>query len=335
MNAPPDGFRPTSNAGDCATRAAARDSARELRDNRSRMSLNSGFEYEERVGRESAGRTVLEHLSGRYPHSSAADWSARIAEGAVRLDGRRVETSTRLAPGQRLAWRRPPWEEPDAPQGFALLYRDADVLGVAKPRGLPTLPGGGFLERTLLHRVRVLFPGASPLHRLGRHTSGLVLFARTREAHAALSRAFARREVRKRYRALATGDPRADAFDVDTPIGLVPHALLGSVHAATASDKPAHSRVQVVERREGAFLCDVWISTGRPHQIRIHLAACGHPLVGDPLYVTGGLPAPASRALPGDPGYRLHAAELAFVHPRTGRETVWTCPAPAELRRSA
>ena len=299
------------------------------------MSLNSGFEYTERVGRDGAGRTVLEHLSGRYAHSSAADWCARIEEGAVRLDGHRVETSTRLAAGQRLEWRRPPWEEPDAPTGFALLYRDADVLGVAKPRGLPTLPGGGFLEHTLLHRVRAHFPGASPLHRLGRHTSGLVLFARTREAHAALSLAFARREVRKRYRALAAGVPRADEFDVDTPIGRVPHALLGGVHAALASGKPARSRVAVVEHRAGAFLCDVWISTGRPHQIRIHLAACGHPLVGDPLYVAGGLPAPDSKALPGDPGYRLHAAELAFVHPCTGRETVWTCAAPAELRRSA
>ena len=299
------------------------------------MGLNSGFDYVESVGRDAVGRTVLEHLARRYRHSTAAEWRARIEDGAVRLDGRCVEASTLLAPGQRLAWRRPPWEEPAAPACFAILYRDAEVLGVAKPAGLPTLPGGGFLERTLLHRVRALYPDASPLHRLGRHTSGLVLFARTPEAHAALSRAFARREVRKRYRALAAGDPPAETFDVRVPVGRVAHARLGDVHAAAERGKPAHSRVQVVERRRGAFLCDVWISTGRPHQIRIHLAACGHPLVGDPLYLAGGLPAPDSTALPGDPGYRLHAAELGFLHPRTGRETVWTCRPPVELRRRA
>jgi 23S rRNA pseudouridine1911/1915/1917 synthase len=299
------------------------------------MSVNSGFDYVERVGRDGAGRTVLDHLAQRYRHASAAEWSARIEAGSVRLDGRPVAVSTLLETGQRLEWRRPPWEEPEAPACFAILYRDADLLGVAKPAGLPTLPGGGYLERTLLHRVRAHFPGASPLHRLGRHTSGLVLFARAPEAHTALSVAFARREVRKRYRALAAGTPRAETFEVRVPIGRVPHALLGDVHAAAETGKPAHSRVAVVEQREGAFLCDVWISTGRAHQIRIHLAACGHPLVGDPLYLPGGCPAQDSTALPGDAGYRLHAAEIAFIHPRTGRETTWTCRAPFALRRQS
>ena len=97
---------------------------------------------------------------------------------------------------------------------------------------------------------------------------------------------------------------------------------------------PSFDEVLVLERREGAFLCDVRIATGRPHQIRIHLAAAGHPLVGDPLYGPGGTPLDGSRALPGDPGYLLHAAELRIVHPRTGRELDVSCAPPPLLRET-
>jgi 23S rRNA pseudouridine1911/1915/1917 synthase len=121
---------------------------------------------------------------------------------------------------------------------------------------------------------------------------------------------------------------------VDRPIGPVPHRLLGSVHAASADGRPASSRIDVIERRPGAFLCDVRIATGRPHQIRIHLAATGHPLLGDPLYGAGGVPEAATDAVPGDPGYLLHAAEATLHHPRTRRRLVLTCAPPPPLRRA-
>jgi 23S rRNA pseudouridine1911/1915/1917 synthase len=260
------------------------------------------------------------YLARRYPHSTRPQWETRIASGAVRLRGR------------TLTWTRPPWAEPEAPECFAVLHRDGELLAVAKPAGLPTLPGAGFLERTLLSLVRAFDPEARPLHRLGRFTSGVVLFARTREGRAHLARQFASRTVGKRYRALATGTPPAETFAVSAPIGAVPHPLLGSVHGACPGGREARTAVTVLERREGLFLCEARIETGRPHQIRIHLAAAGHPLAGDPLYGPGGVPAPGTRALPGDPGYALHALELRVVHPRTGREVVFSCAPPPPLR---
>jgi 23S rRNA pseudouridine1911/1915/1917 synthase len=297
------------------------------------MALNDGFEYREHLGPEADGERLLAYVSRRYGHSSTSEWRMRIESGRVLVDATPASADAVLRHGQTLVWRRPPWKEPDAPASFAVLYEDETLLAVAKPAGLPTLPGGGFLQATLLHRVRAHAPEVSPLHRLGRWTSGLVLFAKTRTARAELGRQWAAQGVRKRYRALAGGEPARREFSVDHPIGPVPHPVLGTIHAATSEGKSAASRVVVLERRARGFLCDVFIATGRPHQIRIHLAAAGHPLAGDPLYGVGGIPEPGCRALPGDPGYRLHAAELGFRHPRTDTKVTIECPPPPLLRR--
>jgi len=295
--------------------------------------FNRGYEYRERLGPDADGESLLAYLGRRHRHSTSAEWAARIADGQVLIDCRPAAAASILRRGSMLIWRRPPWIEPEAPRSFSILYEDADLLAVAKPAGLPTLPGANFLQATLLYQVRTYAPDAAPMHRLGRWTSGIVLFARHQAARADLMHQWTSRQVVKRYRTLATGRPRADALTVATPIGPVPHALLGTVHAAAAHGKPALSWVTVLERGDDIFLCDVQIATGRPHQIRIHLAAAGHPLVGDPLYGIGGVPAPDSRTLPGDPGYHLHAAELKVCHPRFGRELVIACEPPPSLRR--
>jgi 23S rRNA pseudouridine1911/1915/1917 synthase len=298
------------------------------------LNMNEGFEYREQLGPDADSRTLLDYLGQRYCHSSPAEWAERIESGQILIDAQRTHAETVLHRGCELVWRRPPWIEPDAPTSFSVLYEDSDLLAVAKPAGLPTLPGANFLQATLLYQIRTFAPDATPLHRLGRWTSGLVLCARNHNARTEMIRQWSAKQVGKRYRALASGLPGWDEITVIEPIGPVPHTLLGSVHAATAQGKPSLSQVVILERRQDCILCDVRITTGRPHQIRIHLAKVGHPLVGDPLYIKGGLPAPNTRALPGDPGYFLHSAELSFHHPSTGRETIISCEPPLLLRRS-
>ena len=293
--------------------------------------LNAGFEYREQAGPASEGMTVVDHLAARYRHSTPEVWRARILDGQVRVGGTIAAPDDLLRAGDRITWSRPPWDEPDVPLAFAILHLDDAVIAVAKPRGLPTIPNGGFLAHTLLHVVRAHFPGATPVHRLGRGTSGLVLFARTAAARAALSAAWRAGAVEKTYRALVTGTPAVSAFTVETPIGLVDHPRLGRIYAATPSGKPARSHVRVLAARGTSTLVEVDIPTGRPHQIRIHLAAAGHPLVGDPVYAEGGRPSETA-GLPGDPGYRLHAWRLRVAHPATGGRLKLECAPPPDLR---
>jgi 23S rRNA pseudouridine1911/1915/1917 synthase len=297
--------------------------------------VNEGFEYRTRLGGEANARQLLEYLAQTYSKFSRDEWRRRIESGRVLVDEQQARADTILRAGQWLVWARPPWDEPDVPLSFAILHRSAEVLAVAKPSGLPTVPGGGsFVNHTLLSLVRRHFPGASPLHRLGRATSGIVLFATTSRAFSDIAAQWRRGEVLKRYLALVVGSPLDNRFPVDVPIGPVPHPLLGTINAASPAGKRAHSDVTVLERRDGCALVEVRILTGRPHQIRIHLAAAGHPLVGDRVYAVGGAPARDCRALPGEPGYHLHAALLGFTDPATGGWTEVTCGPPPILRAS-
>jgi 23S rRNA pseudouridine1911/1915/1917 synthase len=292
--------------------------------------MNDGYEYGEQVGADTAGRTVAAHLALRHRHSSAEVWRARIAAGEVLVDGQAAVASTPLRAGQIVVWRRPPWDEPAVPLAFAVLFRDAHLLAVAKPRGLPTMPAGGFLTHTLLHVVQRRFPEAAAMHRLGRGTSGIVLFARTDQARRGIAKAWRSGAVVKEYRALVTGVPLREAFDVDTPIGLVDHPRLGRVYAAVTEGKRSLTHVRVLAARDGQALVEATIPTGRPHQIRIHLAAAGHPLVGDPLYAAGGGLRPRP-ALPGESGYHLHAYRLELDHPVTGARVEIECGPPRAL----
>ena len=272
------------------------------------------------MGSSAAGQTVLDYLASTRTHSTASEWAGRLERGEVEVGGACADATVRLRPGQTVVWHRPPWDEPEVPSTFEILHEDEALIAVAKPSGLPTMPAGGFLQHTLMNLLREQYPEASPLHRLGRCTSGIVLFARTQSAAASLSKAWREHEVKKTYRALATGVTHTDIFVIDAAIGPVAHPLLGEVEAASESGKPSHSVAIVLERRVTETVFSVEIKTGRSHQVRVHLAYAGHPLVGDPLYAEGGT-IRHHPGLPGDGGYLLHAEKLAFAHPMTGTNT--------------
>ncbi len=174
------------------------------------MTLNRGFTYRARVAGTARGQTLVAWLSATYTHSPLAEWAKRLARAEVALDGRVATGDETLRAGQEVAWMRPPWHEAEVPLTFDLVHEDAHVVAVAKPSGLPTMPAGGFLDHTLLALVRARFGTVHPAHRLGRFTSGLVLFARTRPAAATLAAAWRSHEVTKDYRALVVGRPRLD-----------------------------------------------------------------------------------------------------------------------------
>ncbi len=296
--------------------------------------MNKGYSYRSTVDPAGVGSTVVAFLAERFRHSPPEEWQARIERGEVEIGGRRAGAGDVLRAGEVVVWHRPPWPEPEVPRAFTVLYEDDAVVAVSKPSGLPTMPAGGFLEHTLLHLVQERFGHVRPLHRLGRFTSGVVLFARTARAASALALTWRAHAVQKDYRALAAGAPPWDALEVRQPIGPVPHPRLGSVHAARADGRAAVSRLAVAERRDGAALLDVRITTGRPHQIRIHCAWAGHPLVGDPLYAAGGGLQRDHPGLPGDGGYLLHAWRLQCAHPGGLGDLAVEAPVPAELGRA-
>ena len=299
--------------------------------------LNRGYAYTTIIGGKHRGQTLLSHLASLYPHSTPQAWQQKLNNGEVTLNGTTATGGESVTSGQTLVWNRPAWTEPDSPQHFEGLFDDPHLLAGNKPSGLPTLPGGGFMENTLLRLVQKQFPSANPVHRLGRGTSGIVLFAKTPQAAAHLCANWNTPKVQKIYRALAQNIAEHDAYEILTPIGLVPHPRLGQVWAAKPDGKPSKSLAKVIARRAsntagtktGTTTFEVSLHSGRPHQIRIHLASIGHPLVGDPLYGLTGQPLENLPGLPGDGGYFLHAQFLKFHHPTTGEQINLEAALPA------
>jgi 23S rRNA pseudouridine1911/1915/1917 synthase len=293
--------------------------------------LNRGYAYTTIISSKDHGQTLLAHLASLYPHSSRQVWQQNLDNGEITLNGVIATGSEPVTTGQTLVWNRPPWIEPDVPQHFEVLFDDPYLLAVNKPSGLPTLPGAGFLENTLLRLVQKHSPDANPVHRLGRGTSGIVLFAKTSQVAANLTANWNTSKIHKIYRALAQNIAEHDTYEILTPIGLVPHPRLGSVWAANPSGKLSKSLAKVISRATSTTTFEVTLYSGRPHQIRIHLASIGHPLVGDPLYGINGLPLENLPGLPGDGGYFLHAQFLKFEHPITGEQVHLEAALPSEF----
>lgn len=301
--------------------------------------FNGGHAYRDRVQIPQA--STVDFYAGRYRHSDRRTWIARLAAGEICCNGRRLRADGPLAAGDRLVWHRPPWQEDAVPvlARDSVVFDDGDLLVLNKPSGLPVLPAGGFLEHTLLRQLESWCVdgglGAAagvprPVHRLGRFTSGLVVCARSSRLRALLSAQLRESTeaglaamsgermgaCRKLYRAitepLPAGWEEGETRTITTPIGRRPHPLLGQIWAAVPDGVPGGlaccSALTLLERHPGSCQVQVLIATGRPHQIRIHCAASGAPLLGDPLYLPGGQA--RADALPGEGGYQLQAQSL-------------------------
>jgi 23S rRNA pseudouridine1911/1915/1917 synthase len=276
----------------------------------------------------------LDAVIARLTGAPRADVQRAIAAGRVTVDGLARARSYRLAGGERLAVQLA-GEEPLAAEPGSVVpvrYRDSALAVVVKPAGVVVHPTERRRSGTLVNRLLGmgidLAPAGGPLrpgivHRLDAGTSGLLLVASSDEAFTALQGSFRRHDVDRRYLALVRGSPGNDRFGVEAPLG----RRGGRIVVDRAEGRAAATDVAVRERLGRATLLDVRPQTGRTHQIRVHLAAAGHPILGDSSY--GGAGDDARRLGLARPF--LHAYRLAFTHPTSGERIDLEEPLPPDL----
>lgn len=302
---------------------------------------------------DSAGARLDQWLAGRLPELSRMRVKALIAGGRTRVDGRVVKAAYRVQAGERVeATIPPPPRDGIAPEAVPLrvVFEDANVLVVDKPAGMVTHPGAGRIDGTLAAAALAHAPEmagvGSPrrpgiVHRLDKGTSGLIVLAKTQAAYDGLTMQLARRTVSRRYLALAHGALRRAEGTVDAPIGRDPRSRVRMAIVPEGRGKRAVTHYRVLERfgsgASAVTLLECRLETGRTHQIRVHLASLGHPLLGDETY-RGRRAAPAGGPVLAElvealGGVALHAAGLAFAHPVTGAPMSFACPSPDRIDR--
>jgi 23S rRNA pseudouridine1911/1915/1917 synthase len=282
---------------------------------------------------EHAGRRLdqsLAELLAQYSRSRLQQW---IDAGEVRLDGLPATRRQKVWGGEavELHPRADPSEVAFRPEAIdlAVVYEDAAVLVLDKPVGRVVHPGAGNWEGTLLnallHHAPTLagIPRAGIVHRLDKDTSGLMVVAKTLSAQTHLVRALQAREVKRVYRAVALGRFEHGEAEIDAPIGR--HPTQRTRMAVVASGKPAQTHYRVLRQFADCAWVECHLRTGRTHQIRVHLAHIGHPLLGDSVYA-GRRHAP--RAFPRQ---ALHAFQLGFTHPDSGEVLRFESPLPVDM----
>jgi 23S rRNA pseudouridine1911/1915/1917 synthase len=285
-------------------------------------------------------------LVSRNPGESRSQVQNWIRNGYVQVNGAKAKTGYLIKPADRIALSVPaaapgqPFPE-DIP--LDILYEDSDLAVLNKPAGLVCHAGAGIrsgtLVNALLHHMGPVETGDPErpgiVHRLDKNTSGVMLIAKNSAAHRVLAQQFKNREVKKEYVALVYGIPAPTAGTIDLPLGRDPK------DRKKISARARHKRTAVthykVQDTYGSFsLLQIRIETGRTHQIRVHLAQKGHPVVGDSLYGPNrmqNLPARLLQAAAKLQRQFLHAHRLAFRHPRSGKLLAFEAPLPAELRQ--
>ena len=266
-----------------------------------------------------------------------------IAEGRVRVNGKPAAKSARLSGGETVTVDVPQLRETALPpQDIPLdvVYEDDDVIVVNKPTGLVVHPAPGHPDGTLvnalLHHCGDSLSGIGGekrpgiVHRIDRDTSGLIIAAKNDAAHLALSAQLKDHSLSRTYECLVTGNMKQDSGTVDAPIGR--HPTDRKKMAVVANGRSAVTHWTVLERFSGFTYVECRLETGRTHQIRVHMAHIGHPILGDTVYG-------AKKPVPGLQGQCLHAVGLRFLHPRTGEPVELWCDLPeafqAQLRKLA
>ncbi|CAM0999766.1 23S rRNA pseudouridine(1911/1915/1917) synthase RluD [Rhodanobacter sp. Root179] len=301
--------------------------------------------HEAQVPLTAAGRRFDQALAEMFPDYSRSRLSGWIKSGAVSLDGAQVAARQLLRGGELVRLEVELENEvSSAPEAMALaiVHEDEHLLVLDKPAGLVVHPGAGnpvgTLLNGLLHHDPKLaeLPRAGIVHRLDKDTSGLMVVARTLPTYTALVDLLSRHEVERQYEAVVLGTMVAGGT-VDEPIGRSMGDRLRQAVRDEEDGKRAITHYRLRERFRAHSLLQCQLETGRTHQIRVHMAHIGHPLIGDPLYGGGlKLPRGASAELIGTlRGFRrqaLHAEKLSFIHPATGEEMSFSAERPADQR---
>jgi len=287
------------------------------------------------------GWRLDQFIAARIPRLSRARIQQMIRSQAE-LGGRRLRPAARVRAEQEIVLLRPAPDEPDVPRRFGVLYRDEAVLAIDKPAGLPVHATARYHKNTLTALLRELYPeGPVPTmaHRLDRETSGLMLLGATPAAATALKGAFREREVQKRYLAIVHGQAPDEGL-IELPLGPATGVIRVKMEVRQGG-LPARTRYRTLERRGGFSLVEAHPETGRQHQIRAHLDAIGHPLVGDKLYgqepelwlefIETGLTDQLRGRLLLE-RHALHASGASFPHPASGERLALECPLAEDLR---
>jgi 23S rRNA pseudouridine1911/1915/1917 synthase len=288
-----------------------------------------------RLTTDRAGERIDAFIARSLPELSRNHVQRLIDGGFVTMEGRVPKASEKTREGMEVSVEVPPPEElsleaQDIP--ITIVYQDGDLLVVDKPSGLTVHPAPGHPSGTLVNALLAACPDLQGIsgtlrpgivHRLDKDTSGLIVVAKNDRAMRALQSQLQARTVHKTYLALVTGVPKPREGQIEAPIGRSPRNR--KKMAVVENGREATTRYKVREELPGHALLDVEPITGRTHQIRVHLAAIGHPIFGDPLY---GKPSPVlGRQF-------LHAARLAFRMPLSEREVEFESPLPGDLRRA-
>ena len=325
-----------------------------------------GEVHEVPVGAAEAGERLDRLLAARVPGLSRSRLQALIGAGAVTRSGVAVrDAGQRVRAGESYAVAVPP-PEPAEPlpeaMALAIVYEDAHLVVIDKPSGLAVHPGPGHASGTLVNAL-IAHCGASLsgiggvkrpgiVHRLDKDTTGLMVVAKTDRAHQGLAEQFAAHgadgRLRRGYRAIAWGAPERTRGSIEAHLArsAANRTKIAVVRAEAASARRAVTHYEVLERfgaagggKPVASLLRLVLETGRTHQVRVHLAHIGHPLLGDPTYGAGHkasarrLGPQAQAALEALGRQALHAAELAFVHPVSGKRLAFESPLPADMAR--